>query len=110
MTDAAPPPVCLILVTAPPDAAERIAEAALVARVVACANILPGVSSRYWWKEALEWSSECLILFKTTRDRVPAAIDVIDAAHPYDVPEILAVGVDAGLPAYLAWVAESVRR
>jgi periplasmic divalent cation tolerance protein len=110
MADAGTPPACLLLVTAPPDAAAGIAEKALLSRTVACANVLPGVTSRYWWKGALESASESLILFKTTRDRVPDAMAAIRAAHPYDVPEILAVAVDAGLPAYLEWVAECVRK
>lgn len=103
------PNVRLLFVTAPAEDADRIAEAALAARAVACANLLPSVVSRYWWKGAIETSNESLIIFKTTAERVPAAMSAIRAAHPYDVPEILSVSVEDGFPAYLAWVRDSVK-
>jgi periplasmic divalent cation tolerance protein len=108
MNQEPPSSVCLLFVTAPADAAGRIAEAALAARTVACANLVPGVVSRYWWKGALETSSETLIVFKTTAERAPEAMNAIRSAHPYDVPEILSVPVETGLPAYLDWVRQSV--
>jgi len=100
--------VRLLLVTAPADTAPKIAEAALAARTVACANLIPGVASRYVWKGALESAEETLIVFKTTRERADAAMAAIRAAHPYDVPEILVVPVESALAAYAEWVRESV--
>jgi periplasmic divalent cation tolerance protein len=99
----------IILVTAPNLAsARRLAKAALKARLVACANIVPKIESHYWWKGRVESAGESLILFKTTRARVSDLEALILAKHPYDTPEILTVPLGQGTPRYLAWLAESL--
>ncbi len=77
-------------------------------RLAACINILPGLTSLYRWKAKIEASPEVLLIIKTTRDRYPQLESALKACHPYELPEILAVATDAGLPEYLLWVAEEI--
>lgn len=100
----------LVLVTAPNrKIARSLAKAALTAKLVACANIVPGLESHYWWQGALERSSELLILFKTKRSHLAALEKLILDLHPYDTPEIISLPLDASTPRYLDWILASTR-
>ncbi len=70
------------------DSAETLARAALEARLVACANILPGVRSLFWWEGRIEAEGEVLLIFKTTEGHRPDLVKLIEAGHPYDLPVI----------------------
>ena len=72
-------------------------------------SVLPAMRSVYRWQGAVEQAQEVLLLAKTAADRVPALIERLQALHPYELPEIVAVQAAAGLPAYLDWVADSTR-
>jgi len=96
--------VRVLLCTCPPEAAETIAEGLLERRLVACVNALPGAFSRYWWKGRLESGEETLLLLKTRAEHVPGIVAALGELHPYDVPELLSLPVEAGGPAYLDWV------
>ncbi|MEY4201797.1 MAG: hypothetical protein RLZZ265_3537 [Verrucomicrobiota bacterium] len=99
----------LVLVTAPDlKTARALAKAALTARLVACANLVPKVESHYWWQGKLEASAEVLIVFKTTRARLAALEQLVVAQHPYDTPEFIALPLAEGNAKYLAWLAGSV--
>src|SRR5262249_16605236 len=101
----------LVLVTAPSLVIARaLARAALSARLVACANLLPKIESHYWWQGKLEASAEVLILFKTTQVKLKALEKLIVAKHPYDTPEFLVLPISAGNARYLDWLSASVRR
>jgi periplasmic divalent cation tolerance protein len=101
--------VAVVLVTAPDlKAARALARAALEARLVACANLVPRLESHYWWQGRLERSAEVLILFKTARGKLAGLERLILARHPYDTPEILALPLDSGTLRYLGWIVESV--
>ena len=76
-------------------------------RLAACGNIVPGVESVYRWEGKVETGAEVLVVFKTTIGRYPALEARVRALHPYAVPEVLALRVVDGLPAYLRWVEES---
>ncbi len=97
----------LLVVTNLPsrDSAEKLADALVAQRVAACVNILAPCRSVYGWKGEVQQDDEHPMLIKTTRARYPALEAAIRAGHPYELPEIIAVGVTAGLPAYLQWVA-----
>jgi periplasmic divalent cation tolerance protein len=97
----------LVVLTNLPDraAAEKLAESLLASRVAACVNILAPCRSVYRWKGAVQRDEEHPVLIKTTAARYAALEAAIRAAHPYELPEIVAVPVEAGLPAYLQWVA-----
>jgi periplasmic divalent cation tolerance protein len=108
---AARPALSVVLCNAPPDRAEAIARAVLEAKLAACVNIVPGVTSLYWWNGALSRDAESTLLLKTRTDLVPALTEAIRAAHPYEVPEVIALPVapELGNADYLAWVVASVR-
>jgi periplasmic divalent cation tolerance protein len=95
----------IVLVTAPNlQTARSLARAALDARLVACANLMPKVESHYWWQGKLERSNEVLILFKTTKGKLGALERRILASHPYDTPEFIALPLDSGTSRYLNWI------
>ncbi|MFI5842810.1 divalent-cation tolerance protein CutA [Catenuloplanes sp. NPDC051500] len=85
-------------------AADSLARTAVTARLAACAQVGGPITSTYWWEGEIETSSEWVVHLKTTADRLDALIEHLRAAHPYDVPEIVAVPVTAGNPDYLSWV------
>jgi periplasmic divalent cation tolerance protein len=90
------------------DKARELAEALVATRCAACVNLIDGVSSVYRWKDAIEQGSEVLLLIKTTADRYAAVEKAIRDRSNYELPEIIAVGIERGLPAYLDWIAAAV--
>jgi periplasmic divalent cation tolerance protein len=90
------------------DAATRLTRAALEARAAACVNRLAPVESEYWWQGKIERAQEWPLLIKTTRARYAALEAIIREQHPYDVPEVIAWPLVAGLAPYLAWVRDEV--
>ncbi|WP_414691411.1 divalent-cation tolerance protein CutA [Noviherbaspirillum sp.] len=103
--------VLLVLTNVPDEAVARaISRLVVEQRLAACVNILPPVRSVYRWQGAVEEASELPLLIKTTRDRYADLEAAIKVAHPYDVPEIVAMPVSAGLPAYLNWVAAESKK
>lgn len=88
--------------------AERIARALVERRLAACVNVVPGLVSVFRWKGNVEKDEEWLLLIKTRRERLPALREALAALHPYELPELLALPVEAGSPAYLEWLDESV--
>jgi periplasmic divalent cation tolerance protein len=97
----------LLVLTNLPDraVAERIADTLIGAQLAACVNILAPCRSVYRWNGAVQHDEEHPMLIKTTAERYPALEQALRAAHPYELPEIIAVPIERGLPAYLAWVA-----
>jgi periplasmic divalent cation tolerance protein len=97
----------LLVFTNLPDraVAERLAEALVEKRLAACVNILAPCRSVYRWKDDLQRDEEHPMLIKTTDERYPALEAAIRAGHPYELPEIIAVPIERGLPAYLDWLA-----
>lgn len=73
-------------------------------RLAACVNIISNVSSVYKWKDALEQEKECLLIIKTSENRLEELITRIVEIHPYEVPEVVAFPVEKGYPPYLEWV------
>ncbi len=91
-----------------PDAetARTLATQLVEQRVAACVNILAPCHSVYRWEGKVEDAEEVPLLIKTSAARYAALEAAIRACHPYELPEIVAVRIDRGLPDYLAWVAE----
>lgn len=96
----------LLVMTNLPDAAsaEELARQLIVERAAACVNRLAPCTSTYRWKDHIETATEVPLLIKTTRAAYPRLEKLIREAHPYELPEIIAVMVTAGLPSYLDWV------
>jgi periplasmic divalent cation tolerance protein len=98
--------ILLVLTNCPDEtSANAIALAVVEARLAACVNILPRVQSIYRWRGGVESASEIPLLIKTTADNYLALESAIRAQHPYEIPEIIALPVERGLPSYLNWVA-----
>lgn len=97
----------LLVLTNVPErsAAERLADMLVEKRLAACVSILAPCRSVYRWKGAVQHDEEHPMLIKTTAERYPALEQALRAAHPYELPEIIAMPVERGLPAYLEWLA-----
>lgn len=97
----------VVFTTLPDGAAARELVRQLVERrIVACGTVLDGVRSIYWWKGDVTEEREALVMLKTTGVRWPDLVAAVEALHPYDLPELLAVPVDQGLPRYVKWIVE----
>ncbi|MDI4666052.1 divalent-cation tolerance protein CutA [Xanthobacter autotrophicus] len=90
------------------EAAEEMARALVEARLVACANILPGMVSIYRWDGAIERADEVVMILKTTAARASDVVEAVRARHPYQVPAIVVLPVEGGLAAYLGWIGAEV--
>jgi periplasmic divalent cation tolerance protein len=99
----------VVLVTAPSaETAIAIGRVLVDERLAACVNVVPGLTSIYRWQGQREEASECLLVIKTDAARYAALELRVLELHPYAVPEVLALPVDAGAPAYVEWLRESV--
>jgi len=85
-----------------------IARALVEERLAACVNLVGGVRSFFFWEGRLQEEAEVLLVMKTRRERYGELEARLRALHSYTVPEVLALAVEAGSPAYTAWVRESV--
>ena len=99
----------VVLVTAPSaEKAAEIGRAVVTGRLAACASVLPGIRSIYWWEGRVQDEPEALLVLKTTRARFEALRDRVLALHPYQVPEVVALPIEAGSAPYLEWIAREV--
>ena len=95
----------LIYVTIPDvSAAERMAKAIVELRLAACANILPGMRSIYWWNDTLEEADEVVLLFKTRADLAAQLTDAVLAMHPYETPCVVQLPIIGGSADFLDWI------
>ena len=102
--------ILLVLTNLPDrDSAQRVAQALIENRSAACVNILAECASIYRWQGKMETANEVPLLIKTTRAAYPRLEETIRAHHPYELPEIIAVPLRAGLPGYLQWVAQETQ-
>ncbi len=98
----------IVLVTAPDlKTARALAKAALQAKLIACANLVPKIESHYWWQGKIESGAEVLLVLKTKKSKLAALEKMVLAGHPYDTPEFLVLPVNAGNKKYLDWLAEN---
>jgi periplasmic divalent cation tolerance protein len=100
----------IVLVTAPDlKVARQLAQGALKARLVACANLIPKIESHYWWQGKIEKGSEILLVMKTSKPKLAALEKFILKEHPYDTPEFLVLPLSQGARHYLDWITDSVQ-
>ncbi|MFA7292439.1 MAG: divalent-cation tolerance protein CutA [Rhodocyclaceae bacterium] len=101
----------LLVFTNCPDraSADSLAAALVELRLAACVNLLAPCRSVYRWQGVVESADEIPLLIKTTNERYAAVESEIRARHPYELPEIVAVPIDKGLPAYLQWLVDETR-
>ena len=100
----------LVMTTVPDaDLARTLADAWVTAGLVACAQILPGISSVYLWQGELHGDSECLLLLKTPGDRLSALEAALHRDHPYETPEFVVLRADRVSAGYAAWALAQTR-
>lgn len=102
--------VVVFVTTSSVDEAERIGKAMVDSRLVACANVLPGVRSIFRWESKVNVESECLVIMKSTMNRFSDLETAIRRHHSYRVPEIIAVPIIAGSAPYLEWIRVETRK
>ena len=100
----------MIFVTCPdePEAA-RLARHVVAEGLAACGNIVPAIRSIYRWEGQVQDDGESLLILKSSAEQYEALEKMIADQHPYDVPEVLALPIERGLPGYLQWMAEGLR-
>lgn len=100
----------VVLSTVPDQkSAENIAATLVEERVAACVNVVPGLTSIYRWKDGIKREPECLLIIKTSAHNFEALRQRLRGLHPYELPEIIALGIGEGDPEYLTWLTESTR-
>jgi periplasmic divalent cation tolerance protein len=97
----------VVFVTAPEEVAPGLAEALVRRGVAACVNVLPAVRSVYRWEGAVETATEALLVAKVPRAGFEALRAAVLELHPYQLPEVIALPVEAAHPAYARWVVDS---
>jgi periplasmic divalent cation tolerance protein len=101
----------IVLITVPsPEAGEEIARPLVEEHLAACVNLVPGLTSLFWWEGAVQREAEALLIVKTRRHLFEALAARVRSLHPYTVPEIIGIPLAAGTQAYLDWVREAVSR
>lgn len=104
-----PTDVVAVLMTAPDaETAEKLGQTLVFERLAACANVVPGIVSTYWWDGELQRDEEAMVILKTVRQRAQALETRAVELHPYTVPEVLVFAVSGGHTPYLAWVGNEV--
>jgi periplasmic divalent cation tolerance protein len=85
--------------------AVRIGGALVGARLAACANVIDGATSIYWWEGAVQEDREALLIMKSRASLIDALSARVRELHSYSCPCVVALPIDAGNPDYLAWIA-----
>src|SRR5580700_11253353 len=91
------------------DEAERIARRLVDERLAACVNVISPVRSFYRWKGAVEDSVEWLLIIKSSRALFESLRAVLESAHSYEVPEVVAIPIVDGSPNYLSWIEQELQ-
>ena len=99
----------LLLSTCPTmDVAKKLARALVEKHLAACVNIVPHLESVFEWQNEIVTESETLLLIKTHGEHYAAIEQLLLQQHPYEVPELIALPIEKGLPRYLAWIDQMV--
>ncbi len=103
-------PYTLIFITAPNKReAKKISSTLLDERMIACANIINGIESHFWWKDKKEKTRECLIIAKSKKSCLNKIIKKVKSIHSYEVPEIITLPITGGYKPYLEWIEKEVK-
>ena len=100
--------IVVFITTKDAEEAEKIGKTLVKRRQAACVNIIPEVSSHFWWKDKLDSSKECLLVVKTRDSLLPDIIKSVKKIHSYSVPEIIALPIVGGNPDYMDWIDSEV--
>lgn len=101
--------IVLFITASNGEEAHKIAEVLLNQRKVACVNIVPTVSSLFWWQDKLDSAQESLLIVKTKASLLPEIVNLVKGVHSYEVPEIIALPIVGGNQDYLEWIGKEVK-
>jgi periplasmic divalent cation tolerance protein len=101
--------IVIFVTTSSEPEAHKIAELLLIRRKAACVNIVPRVDSSFWWQGKLDSAQESLLIIKTKASLLPEIVDLVKAAHSYEVLEIIALPIIGGNKDYFRWIDDEVR-
>ena len=104
------PNIVLFIITANAEEAQRIAGVLLNERKAACVNIMPRVSSLFWWQGKIDSAEESLLIVKTKVSVLDEIVDLVKEYHSYSIPEIIALPIIGGNQDYLEWVGREVKQ
>jgi len=99
--------IIVLVMAAGMDEARRIGKTLVHERLAACANIIPGVESLFFWENRFCIENEILVMMKTRCDLFETLKERVQSLHSYEVPEIIALPVTAGSEEYLGWVSDT---
>ncbi len=91
------------------DEAKKLGQALVSERLAACVNILPAMTSMYWWEGAVQQADEAVILAKTRQELARPLMDEVKRLHSYEVPCIVTLPITDGEPAFLDWIGKETR-
>ncbi len=100
--------IVVFITTATTDEARRISRVLLEQRKAACVNIVPRVSSYFWWQDKLDSKQESLLIIKTKASLLDEIVRLVKEIHSYEVPEVIALPIVGGSEDYLDWVGREV--
>lgn len=98
----------IVIVTCPKDSAEKIASLLVEEQLAACVNIVPNITSVFYWQEKLCQEQESLLVIKSHKSKWSSLEERIKVLHSYEVPEIIAITIDHGYPPYLNWLQRAI--
>jgi periplasmic divalent cation tolerance protein len=101
--------VVIFVTTSTETEAHKIAELLLTRRKAACVNIVPRMSSSFWWHGKIDSARESLLIIKTRASLLSEIIELVKSVHSYEVPEIIALPIIGGNEDYLKWVGDEVK-
>ena len=101
--------VVIFITTGTDEEAHKVADKLLKERKAACVNILPKMSSRFWWQGKLDSAQESLLIVKTKQSLVKEIVRLVREIHSYEVPEIIALPIIGGSKDYLEWIGKEVK-
>lgn len=92
------------------DTARKIVDAVLHKKLAACANIIPGVQSKYWWRDQITTANELIIIFKTRKYLVEELKELVLIKNTYEVAEFIVLPIIDGSMHYLSWIDREVKK
>ncbi|MFH1458562.1 MAG: divalent-cation tolerance protein CutA [Candidatus Omnitrophota bacterium] len=96
--------IVILITVSNKEESERIAHELIKNKLVACVNMLEGVTSLFWWEGKIDKAKEVLLVAKSKKEKLAKIIRCVKSLHSYEVPEIIALPIIGGNRAYLKWI------
>jgi len=101
--------IVVFITTGTDGEARQVAEALLEHRKAACVNIVPTVTSLFWWEDRIDSAQESLLIVKSKASLLDEIVSLVKGIHSYDVPEVIALPIIGGNPDYLNWIGQQTQ-